>query len=289
MFRARIRSVVLVGLFCCGFSLPADAQWLFEYQPAPADILYEVSTGEGSGAVSISIAESPTNYGFPNPVWGWALSIGHDPTLLEPIDVAQGAAIEGINSGSGPDYWAIGIEPDGIYAGVIYSFLSSANGYYETPEEIVVVHYQTVAATLVGDLDGENTTIFGLEVGDPPVENLVVVDIPGPTQSAYTEVLYGIVTLVPGLELVRGDANGNGSIQPLADAIATLTYLFVSGTSVTCLDALDCNDDASVNLADPVMLLAWGFAMGSQLPAPFPDCGVDPTDDLLACDASGCP
>lgn len=280
---------MLVGLFCCGFSLPADAQWLFEYQPAPADILYEVSTGEGSGAVSISIAESPTNYGFPNPVWGWALSIGHDPTLLEPIDVAQGAAIEGINSGSGPDYWAIGIEPDGIFVGVIYSFLSSANGYYETPEEIVVVHYQTVAATLVGDLDGENTTIFGLEVGDPPVENLVVVDIPGPTQSAYTEVLYGIVTLVPGLELVRGDANGNGSIQPLADAIATLTYLFVSGTSVTCLDALDCNDDASVNLADPILLLSWGFAMGSQLPAPFPDCGVDPTDDLLACDASGCP
>ncbi len=63
----------------------------------------------------------------------------------------------------------------------------------------------------------------------------------------------------------------------------------MSGTSVTCLDALDGNDDASVNLADPILLLSWGFAMGSQLPAPFPDCGVDPTDDLLACDASGCP
>jgi hypothetical protein len=201
----------------------------------------------------------------------------------------QGAAVEGINSGYGPDFWAIGIEPDGIFVGVIYSFLSSANGYYETPEEIVVVHYQTVAATLVGDLDGENTTLFGLEVGDPPVENLVVVDIPGPTQSADTEVLDGIVTLVPGLQLVRGDANGNGSIQPLADAIATLTYLFVSGTSVTCLDALDCNDDASVNLADPILLLSWGFAMGLPLPAPFPDCGVDPTVDLLSCDASGCP
>lgn len=280
---------MLVGLFSCSFWLPVDAQWLFEYQPAPADILYDVSTGEGSGAVSITLAESPTSYGFPNPVWGWALSIGHDPTLLEPFDVGQGATVEGINSGYGPDYWAIGIEPDGIFVGVIYSFLSSANGYYETPEEIVVVHYQTVAATLAGDLDGENTTLFGLEVGDPPVENLVVVDIPGPTQSADTEVLDGIVTLVPGLELVRGDANGNGSIQPLADAIATLTYLFVSGTSVTCLDALDCNDDASVNLADPILLLSWGFAMGSQLPAPFPDCGVDPTDDLLACDASGCP
>jgi hypothetical protein len=280
---------MLVGLFSCSFWLPADAQWLFEYQPAPADILYDVSTGEGSGVVSITLAESPTSYGFPNPVWGWALSIGHDPTLLEPFDVGQGAAVEGINSGYGPDFWAIGIEPDGIFVGVIYSFLSSANGYYETPEEIVVVHYQTVAATLAGDLDGENTTLFGLEVGDPPVENLVVVDIPGPTQSADTEVLDGIVTLVPGLQLVRGDANGNGSIQPLADAIATLTYLFVSGTSVTCLDALDCNDDASVNLADPILLLSWGFAMGSQLPAPFPDCGLDPTDDLLSCDASGCP
>ncbi|MDE0957279.1 MAG: hypothetical protein OSB12_01450 [Planctomycetota bacterium] len=288
MYRARIRSVMLVGLFCCGFWLPADAQWQFEYQPAPAYVLYDVSTGEGSGTASISIAESPENYGFPNPVWGFALSIGHDPTLLEPIDVAQGAAIEGINSGYGPDFWAIGIEPDGIYAGVIYSFLSNANGYYETPEEIVVVHYQTVAAAFVGDQDGENTTIFGLEVGSPPVENLVVVDVPGPNQSAVTLVMDGVVNLVPDRDMVRGDADSSGSIESLADAISVLNYLFV-GSNVTCLDALDCNDDAAVDLADPIMLLTWGYAMGANLPAPFPECGADPTGDSLACDTSMCP
>ncbi len=289
MFRARIRSVMLVGLFSCSFWLPADAQWLFEYQPAEANILYNASTGEGSGSVSISLAESPTNYGFPNPVWGWAMSYGHDPTLLQPFEVAQGDAIEGINSGNGPDFWATNIEPDGITVGVVYNIIPVANSYYyEAPEEIVVVHYQTVASTLAGDLDGANSTIFGLAVGDPPVENLVVVDIPGPTQSASTEVLEGIVNLVPDLELVRGDANANGSIEPLADAIVALNYLFVNGTSITCLDALDCNDDASVNLADPILLLSWGYMMSPPLPAPFPNCGVDLTDDALTCEVSGC-
>jgi hypothetical protein len=289
MFNVRIRVIFLVGLFSCGFWLPADAQWLFEYRTAPVDILYDVATGEGSGSASISLVELPTSYGFPNPVWSWSLSIGHDPTLLEPFDVAQGSSIQGINNGNGPDFWAIGIEPDGIFIGTVYSLTSSANGYYETPEEIAVVYYQTVVATLAGDLDGETTTLFALEVGNPPVENLVVVDVPGPTQSAYPDVLDGIVTLVPGLQLVRGDANGNGSIEPLADAIVTLYFLFVSGSSVTCLDALDCNDDAAVNLSDPILLLTWGFAMGSNLPAPFPECGSDPTDDLLSCDGSGCP
>jgi len=99
------------------------------------------------------------------------------------------------------------------------------------------------------------------------------------------------VNLIPVLEpeIVRGDANANGVIEPLADGITALNYLFVGGSTVSCLDTLDCNDDASVNLADPIMLLTWGFAMGSPLPAPFPDCGADPTDDLLSCDASGCP
>ena len=74
------------------------------------------------------------------------------------------------------------------------------------------------------------------------------------------------------------------------DGITALNYLFVGGSTVSCLDTLDCNDDASVNLADPIMLLTWGFAMGSPLPAPFPDCGVDPTDgDGLTCDNYNCP
>lgn len=289
MFNVRIRIIFLVGLFSCSFWLPADAQWLFEYQPAPLDILYDVSTGEGSGSTSISIVELPTSLGFPNPVWGWSLSIGHDPSLIEPYDVVQGVDVVGINNGNGPDYWAIGLEPDGFFIGVIYSLNSVANGYYETPAEIAVAHYQTVAATLIGDLDGENSTLFALEVGNPPVGNIVVVDIPtAPTQSSYPDIPPAIVTLAPDLGLVRGDANSSGSIEPLADAIVALNYLFVSVSGVTCLEALDCNDDASVNLADPVMLLAWGFAMGSPLPAPFPDCGVDPTDDPLTCEVSGC-
>jgi|GEM_PF-1130265 len=287
LIRARMRIVTLVGLFCCGFWVPSDAQVLFEYQPTPTDILYDLTSGEGSGSVSIFNVELPASLGFPNNVQGWSLSLAHDPSILEAIQIDQGSYIQTVNNGNPPAFWQTSIEANGITIGALYCFTGCASCVYEIPKEIAVISYQTVAATLAGDLDGETTTLVFTPMGNPPVTNVMVVyGVSNPVIGQD-----GTVNLIPALEpeIVRGDANTNGVIEPLADGITALNYLFLSGTSVTCLDALDCNDDASVNLADPILLLSWGFAMGSPLPAPFPDCGVDPTDDLLSCDASGCP
>ena len=79
----------------------------------------------------------------------------------------------------------------------------------------------------------------------------------------------------------RGDCNSDGMIS-LADPLANLAYLFQSGPSL-CLDAQDTNDDGGVNIVDPTYSLGYQFAMGPPPPAPFPDCGVDPTDDALGC------
>ena len=46
---------------------------------------------------------------------------------------------------------------------------------------------------------------------------------------------------------------------------------------------MDANDDGEVNLPDAVFLFRALFANGSNLPAPFPDPGQDPTSDLLIC------
>jgi len=82
---------------------------------------------------------------------------------------------------------------------------------------------------------------------------------------------------------LRGDANGSGNVD-IADAIATLAYLFSAGTAPGCLDAADVNDDGVVNLADPVSALAYLFSGGSvPIAPPFPDPGYDPTGDAFAC------
>ena len=84
----------------------------------------------------------------------------------------------------------------------------------------------------------------------------------------------------------RGDINGNGTVEPLIDAIALLEWVFVDGPAPPCSDAADVDDNGSnATLTDVIALVEWGFQNGPPPPAPGPtDCGPDPTDDLLECE-----
>lgn len=90
---------------------------------------------------------------------------------------------------------------------------------------------------------------------------------------------------------IRGDANLDQQVNT-SDAVLILGYLF-SGSSVTCLAALDTNDSESVSLADAFHLLCYLFNCGPvpTLPPPHPGCGTDPTLGTLVCPPApgGCP
>ena len=122
----------------------------------------------------------------------------------------------------------------------------------------------TGAATLIGTADHtiSDVAIFELPTPCPPMGN----------------------------EFVRGDANGDSGIN-IADAVFLLNQLFVPGSlSSTCPDATDFNDDGGVNIADAIYLLNGLFSpTGTDPPAPFPDCGEDPTSDSLECPMFNCP
>lgn len=86
----------------------------------------------------------------------------------------------------------------------------------------------------------------------------------------------------------RGDANGDSAVD-LADAIRILDTLFGGSTAPVCEDAGDTNDDGAFEISDAIMLLSALFS-GGAISAPYPDCGVDPTPDLLPCTLPGnCP
>jgi len=88
---------------------------------------------------------------------------------------------------------------------------------------------------------------------------------------------------------VRGDANDDGQ-RNIADAVSILGYLFGGEEPPACEDASDTNDDGAVNIADAIKLLGHLFGGEGPLPAPFPDCGTDPTpDDLPPCTYTHCP
>jgi hypothetical protein len=83
---------------------------------------------------------------------------------------------------------------------------------------------------------------------------------------------------------LRADANLDLSVD-IADAIATLEYLFLNKPGSPCPDAADANDDGSINIADPVAILATLFASESLIAEPYPTPGEDPTpkDSLGPC------
>ena len=55
------------------------------------------------------------------------------------------------------------------------------------------------------------------------------------------------------------------------------------------LDALDANDDGSVDISDAIYMLSFLFEGGPQMPAPTGTCGTDDTVDNLICqEFEGC-
>lgn len=80
---------------------------------------------------------------------------------------------------------------------------------------------------------------------------------------------------------IRGDINQDGGCD-ISDAISLLGFLF-GGAPCNCLDACDANDDGTVNIADAIYKLGYLFTGSGSPPAPFPDCGPDPTSDTIDC------
>ncbi len=86
----------------------------------------------------------------------------------------------------------------------------------------------------------------------------------------------------------RADCNDDGIVD-VSDAGFNLAYLFQSGPT-TCLDSQDTNGDGAINVADPIFNLTYQFSMGPPPPDPFPDCGINPTQDSLGCSSyRSCP
>ena len=97
-----------------------------------------------------------------------------------------------------------------------------------------------------------------------------------------------VTTIANGQDFVRSDCNADGLID-LGDAIQLLDHLFASAP-IDCSDACDVNDDGLIDIADAIASLSFLFSLGAPPAAPFPDCGSDPTADVLGCDSfSPCP
>ena len=134
----------------------------------------------------------------------------------------------------------------------------------------------TVSLTVSGDC-GE----------DSASENLLVEILPGaPVVDESGDRIEG--ECVVNQSFHRGGANADGSVD-ISDPAKIFRYLFLGGTSISCLDAADANDDGGLDVTDGIFMLGYLFQGGAAPPSPGPPggiCGIDPTDsDPLTCAA----
>ena len=119
--------------------------------------------------------------------------------------------------------------------------------------------------------------------GGEPVHTAVTVG--GETD---TPQLWSAELRTSPLRFRRGDANNDATVD-MSDPIRVLTLLFLDGDPPDCRSAFDGDDNGEINLADAIFLLGFLFLQGALPPDPGPrECGRDPTPDTLSCLRTRC-
>lgn len=95
-------------------------------------------------------------------------------------------------------------------------------------------------------------------------------------------VIRAIAPRLVGERFRRGDSDVDGRLT-IGDAVGVLHALFILPDELPCEDAADANDDGTLNITDPVLVLRFLFLGDVPPAAPYPDCGPDPADDELDC------
>jgi len=125
-----------------------------------------------------------------------------------------------------------------------------------------------------GDLNGDGKSDFAL--GE--VYRFTGEGEPVPDES-YLDVVYGPTG---SRRFIRGDANEDTAVD-LSDAVSILAHLFLGGEAPCDRRPLDADDNATIEITDAVYLLGYLFLGQPPPPAPFPNLGIDATQDELGC------
>ena len=245
----------------------------------------ELSCSSGSGiAVSdVTIAVSVTSIG--GDIDGVSGGVQHTPELELGSAPVLGSAFDPITGVGSPDFVFLELAATaGGAAGFTFGFVVDFNLTISLPtgvsQELTVATYSIPAGTAEG--------VYPLNFTDaliplnPPTSIAIINQVSlGPIEVAPT-LDHGSIEVVSSVGVfLRGDTNADLTVD-LADAVASLSFLFEGGPSV-CLDAIDANDDGILDISDPIKVLVLLFSLGPPLPAPYRAPGLDPTADALSC------
>jgi len=119
-----------------------------------------------------------------------------------------------------------------------------------------------------------------------PLDRAVTLEVRVSPANTAARVSLDDFDLTRGSLFRRGDCNEDTSVD-LADPISLLNALFGGAPLGSCASACDANDDGALDISDPVTILEHLFGGGGPLPPPSPACGPDPSPAGLTCLSAG--
>lgn len=266
-----------------------------------ADPRFSFSIGSGSGVPNNTGIALPITMTNDAEITGLTLVFEYDPFSLrvDEIITEENTVLSGVSA----DYIIASFDNvAGIgFIGSLRDF--STPFYFISGEDnaLPTGTDQLVATLKVAVVNGANQGFSAVEFVDGlKVPNNRVVAPPAELLPEAHNLVFDLTTAIrPTLNsgggvsvrrgFIRGDANGD-TVFDIADPITVLNYLFAGGEKPPCLDAVDANNDTKINLADALWLLNFMFRGGPQPSEPFPQPGIDPSDDgsgSLGCASDG--
>jgi len=266
----------------------------------------QCSTTEGdAGNFNIYANISSNNAG--GGAQGWSLSIALDGDMdFGPAGVTTNGAPGVDNNFSGGFKKTEIIDPNvapnngqrGLVSAIVLSFTEPKVLPPTGTETVLCINLVGSSAPAEGsDVSGSLRFLNGLKGAGQPVTNAITVE--GGTRNidnlgTANVKITACLEPVRDCRFVRGNANDDAKVN-IADPIWILNELFRAGPATGCPDAADANDDGMVDSADAVYLINHQFLAGPEPTAPYGPipaaCDIDPTPDALPLGASqsSCP
>jgi len=224
-------------------------------------------------------------------VQGWAISVSHDPTRLELLEVTDEGntfdlefittfhITEIVDNETGTGFVSAMLPPDFLAPGQIPS-IGDFDMAFATYRPIVPSPASGIDA---GDgLDIVTTLEWtdGLRGSGQPVRNVITWE--GRTLVPCARTLPVTLTRPGSRYFRRGDANLDGRLD-VSDPVTILRSQFHGDAPIRCDDAADTNDDGQIDISDASYAFNYLFLGGSAPPEPFARTDGDPTPDSLDC------
>jgi len=238
--------------------------------------MVEVGSSCGSGTEYLTVASEHEFSGAPNTVYYWR---------VKTKDSSGGF-------GNYTGCFSFKTDPGPLAAPVLESPINGATdqpleGVLEWADVVDAVGYRVQIGMSCGtgdeyDVEASSFAYTGLEAGATYYWRVKTLNECS-AYGAYSNC-FSFTTENGEPEFVRADVDGSGEVN-ISDPLYSLAYQFAGGPAPECLDAADSDDSGEVNISDPLYELAYQFAGGTEPPAPFPDCGSDPTTDAIGCES----